>query len=161
MVSLLGTVDIIAAAPVLHNRETPVVLAPRRLSIPIISALLHGVGGVSVGIHGSGGGNPFRGFHRPHLHGRRSEKQVDEASSSSVPVAETDVPAPVDNSALRPHRGDIQPVPKRPLDSHSTPEIPTVEYPAMERRYGRSSEAYRPGRTGSGGQYDKGQPYGR
>lgn len=90
------------------------------------------LGGISIGV--GSGGTPFRGIHRPYFQGRADIQDV--------------------NSSIR--KRAVAPIAAAVVD-----DAPAVRSVKLEKRRKSSSNGYKPGGTGSGGQYDKGQPYGR
>ncbi|KAI7824876.1 hypothetical protein BC939DRAFT_449496 [Gamsiella multidivaricata] len=146
LASIFGFCSMTSAAPVPN-------LVPRRS--PVISAVLgsrrgHGLSlGVGTGINN---GSSLLKIHRPSF--RRSDEEEEQSTQhTAMNKRSTSSLAAKDKKKTmkrRLHRGDAKPLPWKPSPSSK----------GMSRRRQMDTQ-YVPGGNGSGGQYDKGMPYGR
>ncbi|KAF9189336.1 hypothetical protein BGZ50_000860 [Haplosporangium sp. Z 11] len=132
----------------------PVQLAKRH--IPIVSALL---GGRTRHNNGNGNGVDLKAsiisIRRPHF--PRSNNQ-DQAKSTLRKRLDEDGAASEEQLHYVPSPVGLV---NHPDGFNSPVSIRTDEDPLLEKRGKADASGYKPGGPGSGGQYDKGQPFGR
>ncbi|KAF9337195.1 hypothetical protein BG006_005916 [Podila minutissima] len=119
---------------------------------PLASIIL---GGGSSHDNGRSGVSVGLGLHRPGglILGRRSDPEINSAGDSGGEYHTQPWTPPVHKKKRS------LPEPEATDESDKTMHI--LPYPYSLQKRGAEAQGYRPGGPGSGGQYDKGQPYGR